>query len=155
MVLLSSEQTMHKFVHEFEEILWWSICLQVRRGGFEGVRANPPFDLQKTAHFKYPTIWKWSTSLAASEDRRCPNKSGYSYSTGVCEFIHGGPVQNAGVTCSRRCNERTQVITCVNKSLVHALKSCLSSEVTPRTCCSANLRPGLVSSKIRSQLAYM
>ena len=36
-------------------------------------------------------------------------------------------------------NERTCVITCVNKLLVQALESCPFSEVTPCTCCSANL----------------
>ena len=64
---------------------------------------------------------------------------GCSYSTGVCEFVHGRPARNMHITCLRRCDERTCVITCVNKSLVHALESCPSSEVTPRTCCSANL----------------
>ena len=57
----------------------------------------------------------------------------------VCEFVHGGTAQNARVTCLRRCDERTRVITRVNKSLVQALDSCPSSEVTPCTCCSANL----------------
>ena len=58
---------------------------------------------------------------------------------GVCEFVHRRPARNARITCLRRCDERTRIITCVNKSLVHALESCPSSEVTPRTCCSANL----------------
>ena len=57
----------------------------------------------------------------------------------VCEFVHGGPARNAHVSCLRRCDERTRVITCVNKSLVQALESCPFSEVTPCTCCSANL----------------
>ena len=44
-----------------------------------------------------------------------------------------------GQSCLRRCDERTHVNTCVNKSLVQALESCPSSDVTPCTCCSANL----------------
>ena len=64
---------------------------------------------------------------------------GCSYRTGVCEFAQGRPAWNARITCLRYCDERTRVITCVIKSLVHALESCPSSEVTPRTCCSANL----------------
>ena len=57
----------------------------------------------------------------------------------VCEFVHGGPAWNTRVSCLRRCDERTRVIACVNKSLVQALESCPFSEVTPSTCCSANL----------------
>ena len=56
----------------------------------------------------------------------------------VCKFVHGGPAQNACVSCLHRCDEWTSVITCVNKSLVQALTSC-PSEITPCTCCSANL----------------
>ena len=29
-------------------------------------------------------------------------------------FVHGGPSRNARVSCLRRCDERTRVITCVN-----------------------------------------
>ena len=45
---------------------------------------HPPFDLQKilyTPHFMCPTVWKWSTSLAAIENHRCPNESGCSYAS--------------------------------------------------------------------------
>ena len=31
---------------------------------------------------------------------------GCSYSTGVCEFVHGRPARNARITCLRRCDER-------------------------------------------------
>ena len=55
----------------------------------------------------------------------------------VCEIVHGGPARNERVTClPGRCDERTRVLTCVK---FHALKSYPSSEVTPCTCCSANL----------------
>ena len=116
---------------------------RIGRGRSRGFKRTPPFDLWKilytlTAHFKYPTVWKWSTILAAIENHRCPNESGCSYSTRVCEFVHGGPARNARITCLRHCDERTRVIMCVNKSVVHTLKSCPSSEVNPCTCCSAN-----------------
>ena len=58
-----------------------------------------------------------------------------------------------------------RVITCVNnKSLVQALESCPFSEVTPCTCCSANLSTfyqensksaGLVNAYMDSQVASM
>ena len=50
---------------------------------------------------------------------------GCSYSTGVCEFVYGRPARNARITCLRRCDERTCIITYVTKSLVHAFESCL------------------------------
>ena len=57
-------------------------------GGFEGVCSNPPLASKKfyahrlAVHFKCPTIWKCSNSLAAIENHHCPNKSGYSYWAG-------------------------------------------------------------------------
>ena len=118
-------------------------CQARRQGGVRGVRTNPPFDLQKILYAPlnctFQVSYRLSTSLAAIENHRCPNESGCSYSTGVCEFVHGGPSRNARVTSLRRCDERTRVITCVNKLLVHALESCPSSEVTPWTSYSANL----------------
>ena len=57
----------------------------------------------------------------------------------ICEFVHGGPARNARVSCLRRWDERTHEITCVNKSLLQTLENCPSSEVTPCTCCSANI----------------
>ena len=57
----------------------------------------------------------------------------------VCKFVHGGPAWNVRVSCLRHCDERMRVIACTNKSLVQALESCPFSEVTPSTCCSANL----------------
>ena len=55
-----------------------------RQEGFEEVRSNPVLDIYMrtalTAHFKWPTVGKWSTStLAAIENHRCPSKSGCSY----------------------------------------------------------------------------
>ena len=54
-------------------------------GGGGGVHSNSPFGILKifdihrlTAHFKCPTIRKWSTSLAAIEKHCCPNESGCS-----------------------------------------------------------------------------
>ena len=125
-------------------------------GGFEEVQANPPFDLQ-AVHFEYPTVWKWSTSLAAMENHHCPNVSGCDYMQYASSF-HGGPARNVASFPDEKLGGawewgyaerarklftplwwRTRVITCVNKSLVQALESCPSSEVTPCTCCSANL----------------
>ena len=64
----------------------------------------------------------------------------------VCEFVHGGPARNTHVTCLRPCDERTRI----NKSLVQALESCPSSDVTLPA-----VLPTLVPplGKIRSQLA--
>ena len=74
--------------NEARGCLFWHVLAR-RQGGFEGVRSNPPFGLQKilytalTVHFKCPTVGKWSTtgtsSLAAVENHRCPSKSGCSY----------------------------------------------------------------------------
>ena len=121
-----------------------SSCNQARRQGeFEGVRAKPPFDLQKMLYTPLNCILSILpfesgplVSLLLRITAVQPSLNGCSYSTGVCEFVHGRPARNARTTCLRRCAERTRVITCVNKSLVHALESCPSSEVTPRTCCS-------------------
>ena len=41
------------------------------------------------------------------------------------------------VSCLRRCDERTRINTCVNKSLVQTLESCPLSDAS--ACCSANL----------------
>ena len=78
----------------------------------------------------------------------------------VCEFVHGRPVRNARISCFCRCDERTHVNTCVNKSLVQVLESCPSSDFIPCTCCSANFSTfsrenlksaGLVSAYMDSQ----
>ena len=95
------------------------------QGGFEGVRANPPFGLEKilytllfTKYFKCPTVGKWSTSsLTAIENHRCPSKSGCSYA-GLRTSA-----ERACVNCLRRCDERPRVNTCGNKSLCQALES--------------------------------
>ena len=69
-------------------------------------------------HFKCPTVWTWSTS------HRCPNESGCSYARLFVEDQRG--------SCSRRCNERMCVNTCINISLVMAQGSCPSSDVIYR-----------------------
>ena len=96
-----------------------------RQGGFEGVRANPPFwppeDFIYTAlivHFKCPTIGKWSTSsLTAIENHRCPSKSGCSYAGLKTN------AERARKLFTPLRDERPRVNTCVNKSLCQALES--------------------------------
>ena len=122
----------------FYNFLWyisvyWKFILfrPVGRGGSRGFARTPLFTSKRfymhrlTVHFKCPTVWKWSTSLAAIENHRCPNESDYSYASFFVEDQRG----TGG--CLRHCDERTRVNTCVNKSLVLALQSCLSSDVTP------------------------
>ena len=46
-----------------------------RQGGFEGVHSNLPFDFQKM-HLLTVCFKRFSISLAANENHRCPNKSG-------------------------------------------------------------------------------
>ena len=109
-------------------------------GGFEGVRSNPPFCLQKIlytppVHFKSPMfesgplvslllrITTVQTSLVAAMRAVC---SRITSAERMRKLLH-------------RCDERTSVYTCINKSLFQALKSCPSSGVTPCTCCSVNL----------------
>ena len=46
----------------------------------------------------------------------------------VCKW---GPARNARLSCLRRCDERTHINTCVNKSLVQVPESCPSSDVSP------------------------
>ena len=87
--------SMLKEFHEVSEVLKTlpNVKQARRQGGFEGVRSNPPFGLQKilytvlTIHFKCPTIGKWSTtgtsSLAAVENHRC----GYQRDQVVCPFL--------------------------------------------------------------------
>ena len=50
---------------------------------------------------------------------------------GYASLFMGRPARNARTTCLRRCDERTRVMTCVNKLLVRVLESCPSSEVSP------------------------
>ena len=59
-------------------------------------------------------------------------------------------MQNARVSCLRHTDERMHINTCVNKSLVQALESCSSNDVTPPAVLR-NLVLSLV--EIRSQLA--
>ena len=56
-----------------------------------------------------------------------------------CEFVHGRPAWYTDVSCLCCRNERMCVNTCVNKSLVQALESCPSNDVTLCICCFANL----------------
>ena len=89
-----------------------------------------------------PLLAVHGCSLAAFENYSRPNESG---------CVHGGPVRNARVSCSHRCDERTRVHKCVNKSLFQPLES---SPVIQR-CHPPAVLPTLVPSllEIGSQLA--
>ena len=88
------------------------------QGGFDGVRSNPPFDLQKILPTPFDcTFYSWRTGAERLRKLFTPLRS-----------------------------ERTRVI----KSLVLALKSCPSSDITPPAVLPT-LVPSLV--EIQSQLA--
>ena len=55
----------------------WYVIKPVGRGGrFEGIRSNPPFDLQKILYAPLNcTLIVWSISLTAIKNRRYPNES--------------------------------------------------------------------------------
>ena len=74
-------------------------------------------------------------SLAATENHRCPNDS---IVAAVCEFGYEGPARNAPVSCFN-------TPLCLNKSLVQALESCHSSDITPPA-----VLPTLVPSLVKS-----
>ena len=58
--------------------------IQARKaGGFEGVRVNSPFDLQKIISIPQNLSILLFESLTAIEDHCCPNESGCSYSMQV------------------------------------------------------------------------
>ena len=78
------------------------ICQARRQGGFEGVRANPPFD--QTVPFESGPLVSLLLSL-----RITAVQAGLVAAT-VCEFFHGGPARNARVSCLCCCDERTRVI---------------------------------------------
>ena len=101
------------------------ITSQARRqgGGFEGVRSNPPFGLQKdfihrlTVHFKCPIPFE-SGPLASMLLTITIVQTTLVAAMRVCSWRIIS-AQNAHVSSLCRCDERTRV----NKSLFQALKS--------------------------------
>ena len=80
--------------HTSEQHMHWTACVYPcwilrhsrpagRSRGLEEVHSNPPLLTSKytalTVHFRCPTVWKWSTSLAAFENHCCQNLSGCCY----------------------------------------------------------------------------
>ena len=100
----------------------------VGRGGSRGFKRTPLFTSNRfyihclTVHFKCPTVWKshcyWESLLSKRVWLQ------------LCEFVHGGPARNAHVSYLCRC-EWKDAHKCIHKSLVQALESCPSSDVTP------------------------
>ena len=117
--------------------------------GFEGVRSNPTFDLQKILQLYILSVLPFESGLLVSLPSRIT------------------AVQTSLVTAMRVCSWRTSAkrmrklftllrwkdareYTCINESLVLALESCPSSDVTPPAVLPI-LVPPLV--EVQSQLA--
>ena len=116
---------------------WWRITnilyldLASRQGGFGGVRANTPKDFIYTSKLHILSILPFESGLLVSLLRESP------LSKRVWLQLQLRGTRAYALYAVRWKDAR--VITCVNKSLIQALASCPSSEVTPCTCCSANL----------------
>ena len=88
--------------------------------GFEGVRSNPPFGLQKILYIplnctiEVPYRLNSGPLVSLLFGESSPSKRVWLQ---LCEpFVHGRPARNARVSCLRCCDERTWVNTCVNRS---------------------------------------
>ena len=102
-------------------------CRPVGKGGW-GVRSNPlwpPKDIiyiALTAHFKCPTVGKWSTSsVVPIENHRCPSKSGCSYAGLFLEDQRRTHTHE--LFTPLRWKLRLRINMYVNKSLCQALES--------------------------------
>ena len=137
-------------ISNFRDGLRKLCVMQARRqAGLEGVRSNPPFDLQKILQLYILSVLPFESGLLVSLLSRIT------------------AVQTSLVTAMRVCSWRTSAkrarklftllrwkdareYTCVNKSLVLVLESCPSSDVTPPAVLPT-LVPSLV--EVQSQLA--
>ena len=90
--------------------------LQARRqgGGSRGFERTPLLTSKSTSKVHILSILPFESGPLVSLLLRITavqtSLHGCSYSTGVCEFVHGRPARNARITCLRRCDERTRVI---------------------------------------------
>ena len=78
-----------------------------RQEGFEGVRSNPPFDLQKILQLYILSVLPFESGLLDSLLSRTTAVQ-TSLVTAI-EFVRGGPARNARGSCLRYCDGRMRV----------------------------------------------
>ena len=131
------------------------VCQAHRQGGSKGFARNPLLSSKKLyihsliVHFKCPTVW--SSPLVSQLLRK--SMLSKQFWLQLCMFFHGGPAQNAQVSCVCCCDEKMCINICVNKLLFQVLEftSCSSNDVTPPAVLSSFYHRNLKSARLANE----